>query len=197
MFLTFRRAPRGYRCNMRKAESKSCSKLLLGLLSLAAAVAMMNAAFAGLKDAPANTVDLTGLWNINPQLSDDPERLLEKKRGRAMQAALAQLAAQEQLDIRQETHSLTFANIEQTNTCKIGEPSQVPTPDGNLADRQCGWKRQQFVVEMKSPHGLTRTDRYELAKGANRLIVTTELAGSRLPMSGVKIRRTYDRVVPR
>jgi len=52
-------------------------------------------------------------------------------------------------------------------------------------------------VEMKSPNGLTRTDQYELAKGDNQLIVVTELAGSRLPLSGVKIRRTYDRVVPR
>ena len=182
---------------MRNTQSKSCSNLLVGLLTVAAAVAVMNVAFAGLKDVPPNNVDLTGLWNINPQLSDDPQRLLDRKHGRAMQAALEQLVAQEQLDIRQDIHSLTFANIEQTNTCKIGQAAQVPTPDGNLADRQCGWKRKKFVVEMKSPNGLTRTDQYELAKGDNQLIVVTELAGSRLPLSGVKIRRTYDRVVPR
>jgi hypothetical protein len=235
----------------------------------------INVAFAGLKPTAPKNVDLSGLWQINPDLSDDPQQLLDKKRAKSMgrhgrgmggrrgmdggwggggaggrgggpgggwgggtggssgggpsggaggsgggghsghhrddgdsddsehsgdsprPEVDPMLATQEQLDIRQQPSALTFSGIEASSTCTTGAAAQVSMPDGNLADRQCGWKGKKFIVELKSPKGLTRTDQYELTKKADQLIVITKFEGGRGPLSGLKIKRTYDRIVAR
>ena len=212
------------------------------------AVVGANVALAGLKATAPKHVDLTGLWKINAELSDDPQEILDKRREKAMgrrgmrggmggmgggmgrgpggggdtggppdarrehgrhgredsddresmhESMERMLATQEQLDIKQDVDSVTLSSIDDTSRCKSGATVQVSTPDGNLADRQCGWKRSTYLIELKSPKGLTRTEEYKLAKSGNQLIVVTQFKGGRGSLSGLKIKRTYDRLVAR
>jgi hypothetical protein len=220
------------------------------VLGIASAVVAMSSAYAALKTTPPKNVDLTGLWMINPQLSDNPKEILEKRREKSMsrrgrrggggmeggmgggmrrtggmgggppggmgggvrrhdrggqdeperkdsmQDSLDDLiGAPEQLDIKQDAHAFMLSSGDQSNSCKPGEVAQVSLRDGYLADRQCGWQSKKFVIELKSPLGITRTDRYELVKKTDQLVVITELEGGRGPLKGLKIKRTYDRLV--
>lgn len=49
-------------------------------LLAALGVAGMDVALADLKSIPPKNVDLTGLWKLNPELSDDPQKAVETKR---------------------------------------------------------------------------------------------------------------------
>lgn len=130
-----------------------------------------------------------------------PDRQVESDSGRSepTNETLDELLAwPEQLDIKQEMHTYTISSINQTSSCKPGEAAvQVPMRDGYLADQHCGWKSKQFVIELKSPIGLTRIDRYELSKKTDQLVVITELKGGRGPLKGLKLKRTYDRMIGR
>jgi|GEM_PF-2097434 len=54
-------------------------KLTTSLLATIA-TAGVSVAIAGLKDSPPKNVDLTALWKINPEESDDPQKVIAKKR---------------------------------------------------------------------------------------------------------------------
>jgi hypothetical protein len=225
---------------------------LLGVLSCASASA-------GLKAQAPKDVDLTGSWNINTQLSDDPQKILKERRAQArpslhggfggMRGSDAgssggipgsggrggmgrptgsepggmrggsggwdergvdaedrsgergepdastqrMLATRESLEIVQQDGALTLKDDDGDTTCKPDEVAQVSMPNGTVGDRRCGWDRKAFVVELKPPQGISRNERYELSPDGRQLVLTTELKGGRGPMSGIKIKRVYDR----
>jgi hypothetical protein len=55
-------------------------RLTTTVLAVAACVAGVSVAAADLKRAAPKDVDLTGLWKLNPELSDDPQQVVTKKR---------------------------------------------------------------------------------------------------------------------
>jgi len=223
---------------------------------------------AELKHAPPAKVDLSGLWKINPDLSDDPYEAVEKKRrastegrgtrgggpmggGRSggtrlpggivvdsgdgvfgdvfggtvvtgtargtvgggggggnrdrpagdpepssMRVPLDSfLATVDQFEISQAPDSLTIASDDGTTTCKPAEPGQAPLPGGDPGDRRCGWKGDTWVTEIKAPNGLIRTNRYELKKGGKQLVMISEMEGGKSELSGLRIKRVYERAV--
>jgi hypothetical protein len=218
------------------------------------AVTGVSVAIAGLEAAPPKNVDLTALWKINPALSDDPQKILAKKRddsaggGRAGGAhggsrtgsstgvdigdilgggtivlgggrkgggaggsadrpagdpepatqrmpLDAFLATRDEFEIEQRPDALTVRTLDETSTCKPGKSDKVPLPSGELADLRCGWQGATFVTELESEDGVMRVTRYELRKNGKQLAMTSEIKGGRGQLSGLQIRRIYDRLV--
>jgi hypothetical protein len=231
--------------------------LLLGVLGAAAV-----ASGAELKHTPPAKVDLSGLWKINPDLSDDPYKAVEQKRrdssegrrrggggpmggsgggarlpggivvdsgdildgvfggtvggsagtGRrgggtsdrpagdpeptSMRVPLDSfLATLEQFEITQAPDAVTITTEEETSTCKPAAPGQAPLPGGDPGDRRCGWQGNDWVTEIKAPNGVVRTNRFELKKGGRQLVMISEIEGGKAQLSGLRIKRVYDRVL--
>jgi hypothetical protein len=234
--------------------------LLFGI----AGTAILNLAAASeLKHTAPAKVDLTGLWMINEDLSDDPYKAVEEKRrdsaggsrpggagggpigggagtrrggvvidaggvldgvfggtvgggrGRGgggggagdrpegdpepstMRMPLDSfLATAEQLEIAQKPDSLTIATVDETNTCKPADPGKAALPGGELGPRRCGWQGDTWVTEIKDPaSGETRTHRYELKKDGRQLVMISEIKGGKTPLSGLKLKRVYERAL--
>jgi hypothetical protein len=225
-----------------------------------AGTAMLNVAAASeLKHTAPAKVDLTGLWKINPDLSDDPYEAVEKKRrdsaggsptgggpvgggggrrrggividagdilegvfgggttggtggGRrgggsggtsdrpsgdpepsSMRMPLDSfLATIDEFELTQQPDSLTISTLDDTNTCKPADPGEAKLPGGDLGKRRCGWQDDTWVTEIEEPNGVKRTNRYELKKGGRQLVMTSEIKGSKSPLSGLRIKRVYE-----
>lgn len=230
------------------------SAFLLGIVS---AAIWSVAAPAEMRHTPPANVTLAGLWRINPDLSDDAERAVQKKRqasdpggggpvggsagtrgggividageilggifgggssgsgtgGRTsgggtggrpaedpepslMRVPLDSfLATLEEFEIAQEPDSLTIATVDEKTTCKPADPGQAPVPGGELGDRKCGWRGSTWVTEITAPDGVIRTNRYELKKDGRQLVMTSEIKGRKTELSGLRIKRVYDRVL--
>jgi len=114
-----------------------------------------------------------------------------------MQALIDQLRAPppDDIEIDQRPDALSIQSADATNSCKPGEKSQVLLPGTVIADRQCGWEGNTFVIEVKAKTGATRTDRYALSKGGTGSLSVTKLSGSSGKYSGLEIKHVYDRAV--
>jgi hypothetical protein len=238
------------------------SILLFGIVG--AAVLSLAAGAELNRTAPAK-VSLAGLWKINPDLSDDPYKAVEKKRrdsaggsstgggpvggrtgsrrggvvidagdvfdgvfggtvggstggaagGRrggggggtsdrpagdpepsSMRIPLDSfLATLEQFEIAQQPDSLTIATEDGASTCKPAEPGKAPLPGGEQGERKCGWQADSWVMQVTAPDGVTRANRYELKKDGRQLVMTSEIKGGKTQLSGLRIKRVYDRVL--
>jgi hypothetical protein len=109
------------------------------------------------------------------------------------------LASAERIEIEQRADDMTLKTDAGAVTCDTTETTQVSTPEGGVADRQCGWDGNAFVVELKSPDGVTQRDSYTLADDGKQLIVTTKLdrGGGDAPAMSMVTRRVYDRAETR
>ena len=105
------------------------------------------------------------------------------------------LATLEQFEIAQKPDSLTITTEDDASTCKPADPGHAPLPGGELGDRKCGWQGDTWVTEIKAPNDVTRTNRYELKKGGRQLVLTSEIKGGKTPLSGLRIKRVYERVL--
>lgn len=105
------------------------------------------------------------------------------------------LATLEEFEIAQEPDSLTIATVDEKTTCKPADPGQAPVPGGELGDRKCGWRGSTWVTEITAPDGVIRTNRYELKKDGRQLVMTSEIKGRKTELSGLRIKRVYDRVL--
>jgi hypothetical protein len=105
------------------------------------------------------------------------------------------LATLDQFEISQQPDSLTIATVEETSTCKPADPGKAPVPGGELGERKCGWQGDTWVTEVTAPNDVIRTNRYELRKGGRQLVMTSEIKGRKTPLSGLRIKRVYDRVL--
>ena len=104
------------------------------------------------------------------------------------------MATREQFEIEQSAEAFTIRTVDETNTCKPGEASKVPLQSGELVDQRCGWDGAAFVVEVKSPDGVTRTNRYQAQDGGKRLVMVSDIKGGRGQLRGMHIKRVYDRL---
>ena len=102
------------------------------------------------------------------------------------------LTTPEEFAIQQEPEAFVLVLPEATDTCKTKVTGQVSTPGGGKADRQCGWDKRTFVIEVKPKKGPVYSARYELDTEKDRLIVTSLLKGERLPE--IQVKRVYERV---
>jgi hypothetical protein len=105
------------------------------------------------------------------------------------------LATLDQFEIAQKPDSLTIATVEETSTCKPADPGEAPLPGGELGQRKCGWQGDTWVTEIKAPDGVTRTNRYELKKDGQQLVMISEMKGGKGQLAGLRIKRVYDRVL--
>jgi len=239
---------------------KTRVKLATALLAIAAGAAA-GVALADLKSEAPKKVDFTALWKINAEHSDDPQKILTKRRDDAdnggaygggpstgrrgggasggidagdifggvisgtidkggihpgtggsapdrpagdpaasstMRVPLDSfLATREQFEVEQKPEAFTIRTVDETSTCKPGEPSKVPLQSGEMVEQRCGWKGDAFVVELVSEDGVTRANRYELRRGDRQLVMTSEIKGGHGKLRGLQIKRVYDRALSR
>jgi hypothetical protein len=177
-------------------------------------------ASAALKASPPKGVDLSGRWKLNKELSEDPHGAIEfareelkakakKKAGRSkrvdseeeressrfdhMADSLEEaITTPEEFAIQQEAAAFVLVLPEATDTCRASRKDEVVVSTGAKAERQCGWDKRVFVIELKPERGPTRTARYELDPENDRLIVTSQLKGERIPE--IQVKRVYERV---
>jgi hypothetical protein len=234
-------------------------RLTTALLAMVT-VAGASLALADLKPTAPKDVNLTALWKINPQLSDDPRNVLAKKRDEGSSPAPSTsgpggpsspgypggrgghstggidagdifggtisgtighgrrgggqedrpaedpaptssmpldsfLATREQFEIEQRADALTVRTVDEESTCKPGETAKVPMQSGELVDQRCGWEGGTFVIETKTPDGVTRTNRYQLRNNDKQLVMVSSIKGGRGQLRGVQIKRVYERLV--
>lgn len=181
------------------------------------------AAHAGLELSAPEGVDLTGVWVIDRERSDDPQEALEalhekakdRMRGRtggglgrfgaitgmggrgggmdsrrppdgadreALRERMQQmLSASERIELMQLPDSVELNLSDRAVSCTSTDKAQVSLPDGELADRLCGWDDGEFVVELHGPDGFRRTDRYSQGADDQTLFVRTTVKGGRMP----------------
>jgi hypothetical protein len=135
----------------------------------------------------------SGGWDERGVDAEDESR----QRGEPDASTQRMLATKESLEIMRQDGALTLKDDDDDTTCKPGELAQVSMPNGTVADRRCGWDHKTFVVELKPSQGFSRIEPYALSPDGRQLILTTELKGGRGPLSGIKIKRVYDRSEPR
>lgn len=187
------------------------------------ALALPIAAHAGLELTAPEGVDLTGVWTIDRERSDDPKEALEELRAKAkdrlrgragggfggigaiagmggvgagmggrrppdgpdreaMRKRMEQmLSASERIELMQLQESVELNLSDRSVSCTSTDEVQVSLPDGELADRLCGWDDGEFVVEFHGPDGLRRTDRYSQGADNQTLFVRTTVKGGRMP----------------
>jgi hypothetical protein len=104
------------------------------------------------------------------------------------------MATRDQFEIEQKPEGFTIRTVDETNTCKPGETGKVALQSGEMVDQRCGWDGAAFVVEVKSPDGVTRTNRYQVHDDGKRLLMVSQIKGGRGKLRGLTIRRVYDRL---
>jgi hypothetical protein len=176
-------------------------------------------ALAALKPAAPKDVDLSGRWKLNAALSEDPHAAIEVARGEMREKAQKksgrkskrdeQLQASERFDnmadfmeeaittpeefaIQQESEAFVLVLPERTDTCRTKQRTEITISTGAKAQRQCGWDKRVFVIEVTPKEGPARSARYELDTANDRLVVTSELKGERIPE--IQVKRVYERV---
>lgn len=88
---------------------------------------------------------------------------------------------------------LTIGSDFETRRLEAGRRSQVSLPQGQLADAENGWDGQWFVIERRARQGPRITERYRLLKDTDQLELRVTVKG-RSPLSGMKLRRIFERV---
>jgi hypothetical protein len=116
---------------------------------------------------------LGGMGSQRPGSTEDHEAMREQMEQR--------LAISKRIEIMQIPQAVELNLGDRFVSCTSTEKSQVPMPDGELADRLCGWDDDEFVVELQGPSGFHRTDRYSRGDDGQTLVVTTSLKGGRIP----------------
>lgn len=90
---------------------------------------------------------------------------------------------------------LTIGSDFETRRFQAGTRSQVSLPQGQLADSQSGWDGQWFVIDRNARNGPRIIERYRYLKKTDQLEMQVAIKG-RSELSGMKLRRVFDRVSP-
>lgn len=109
----------------------------------------------------------------------------------------ANFEAPPQLEITQSATEFTVVagGTETTNSRTFntdGRKIQGETERGRV-EAKAQWKKNKFIVEVKTERGGEVPETYELAKGKRRLYVTTRIENDRFPQPLI-LRRVYDPV---
>jgi hypothetical protein len=96
--------------------------------------------------------------------------------------------------IQQEPEAFVLMTRDATDTCRPKRPGQINVPGYGMTDRECGWDKSAFVVQVEPKQGPQSITRYEIDKENGRLVVTSELKGERIPK--IQVKRVYERNEP-
>ena len=116
---------------------------------------------------------LGGMGSQRPGSTEDRAAMREQMEQR--------LTASERIEVMQVPRAVEINLSDRVVSCTSTEKSQVSMPDGEQADRLCGWDDDEFVVELKGTSGFNRTDRYSRGGDGQTLVVTTSMKGGRTP----------------
>jgi hypothetical protein len=94
------------------------------------------------------------------------------------------------VSIKQTAHDLNLVADGSPTLYEYGE-KVVASVQGGVAERNSGWKGDDFVVKYKVQEGPVATRSYEVADGGKQLLVTTHIEGDHMPK--LEYRTVYDR----
>jgi hypothetical protein len=100
------------------------------------------------------------------------------------------LAQPAMVSIKQTAHDLNLVADGSPTLYEYGE-KVVASVQGGVAERNSGWKGDDFVVKYKVQDGPQATRSYELADGGKQLLVTTQVEGDHMPK--LEYRTVYER----
>jgi hypothetical protein len=163
-----------------------------------------------LGNKPPRATNLTGDWQLNESLSEDPLAQLREQRhsrgggmrhgnwsgrsGAPHQRGAGSggdfAARPEEIDIKQSAQELDLEADGSSTEFVYGE-KVMASVQGGSAERASGWKGGEFVVKYKVIDGPTATRGYKLADGGRQLAVTTRVGGGRAPK--LEYRTVYER----
>ncbi|HEY4367948.1 MAG TPA: hypothetical protein VGN07_12005 [Steroidobacteraceae bacterium] len=170
--------------------------LTLGLLAISGC--------SGLRARPANGVQLSGAWQLNESLSDDPAAMSNSRSRSSYGGGMRRMGggmgggmghgggrmaggagrstssiARERpqtLSIDQSATQLKLVADGSSTDFVYGE-KVVTSFGGTVADGTSGWKDDRFVVTLKVENGPTITRNYEAVDNGHQLIVETIMSG--------------------
>jgi hypothetical protein len=100
------------------------------------------------------------------------------------------LAQPAMVSIKQTARDLNLVADGSPTLYAYGE-KVVASVQGGVAERNSGWKGDDFVVKYKVQDGPAATRSYEVADGGKQLLVTTQVEGDRMPK--LEYRTVYER----
>jgi len=169
--------------------------------------------------------DLSGNWQLNSDLSDDPAQAMAAMQGDRRggsesggyghgpghsggggaggghagggRAMIRLLEAPARLTVTQADESITFTDgTGRSQTLTTnGKKEKQPFEDGT-AEVKTKWDDGRLVKETKFDDGLNLTETYSLDRGRDQLRVVVKLKGSQMPRE-LTLNRVYDRERPR
>ena len=105
------------------------------------------------------------------------------------------LGISDTLDITQSGSSIGIDSQVDARRFEAGTRSQVSMPQGELADSNVGWDGDWFVIERRVKGGPRVTEKYRIVKKTGQLEARLVWGGDTI-LSGIKVRRIYDRATP-
>jgi hypothetical protein len=88
---------------------------------------------------------------------------------------------------------LTIRSEFETRRLEAGSRSQVSLPQGQLADAECGWDGEWFVIDRDADDGPRIVEKFRLLKKTDQLESLVTIRGDSM-LAGMKLRRVFDRV---
>jgi len=170
---------------------------------------------------PPHTMNLTGDWQLNESLSEDPHAKLREERhdkggGMHRRGGLSaggtpngdwsrrggksrQRGQEANRDFLARPNEIGIEqnasgldlNADGSATQFVYGEKVVASVQGGTAERVSGWKGDEFVVKYVVTDGATATRGYKLAGSGRQMIVTTQVEGGRAPK--LEYRTVYDR----
>lgn len=134
----------------------------------------------------------------SPQANSDapPPRISNSRRTaqeRHMNTLRRMLGISRILTITQAGANLQIVSEVDSRSFEAGTHSQVSMPLGDLADSAVGWEGEWFVIDRRVSGGARVVEKYRRLKPTDQLESLMAWSGDG-PLSGVKVRRVYDRV---
>jgi len=136
----------------------------------------------------------------SPQANDDaspPARISNSRRvaqERYMNTLRRMLGISEFLTVTQAGPDVRIVSAVDSRSFDAGTHSQVSMPLGDLADSAVGWEGEWFVIDRRVGGGARVIEKYRRLKPTDQLESLMAWSGDG-PLSGIKVRRVYNRVV--
>jgi hypothetical protein len=155
------------------------------------------------------TADLSGVWKLNQELTDDPAKVMRTSGGHGpgmhgrgggregmdpqqIRARRQLLEAPSRLTITQTDNSVTLTEsdgrVQPLTTDNQPQRLQLGTQTVDVKSR---WDGGRLIKEMSLGDGMTLTDMYTATAEPRQLHVTVKLDGAHLPQP-INFRRVYD-----
>ncbi|MBB6092534.1 hypothetical protein HNQ60_001412 [Povalibacter uvarum] len=127
------------------------------------------------------------------QPTPPPQPQMQRARNRFVDELRRMLNISDTMSITQAGTKIDIVSAVDARRFDAGTQSQVSMPQGALADSDVGWDGQWFVIERRARGGPRVTEKYRWLKKTDQIESVLAWGGDTI-LSGIKVRRIYDRM---